>query len=128
MPNFPQVYKYRQSNSNDISSSIRDTIFSNIGILGWLGVYGEGAETCMNLFPRMVFLSFPIVRDQENPLQPPRGTHLRSSHFLDNSHNAVGGYSNKGGRAPGHKTLKAWDTTRFVRLYTIYEPARIQSK
>lgn len=69
---------------------------------------------------------FPDRRDQaQTPFSPLVGPTLRSSHFLDNSHNAVGGYSNKGGRAPaGHKTLKAWEdtTTRFVRLRTIYDP------
>lgn len=55
---------------------------------------------------------FPDRRDQaQTPFSPLVGPTLRSSHFLDNSHNAVGGYSNKGGRAPGHKTLKAWEDT-----------------
>lgn len=49
------------------------------------------------------------TRPEVTPLGPPRGSRWHSSHFLDNSHNAVGGYSNKGGTAPGHKTLKAAD-------------------
>lgn len=43
------------------------------------------------------------------PSSPSWEPRWHSSHFLDNSRNAVGGYSNKGGTAPGHKTLKAAD-------------------
>lgn len=45
-----------------------------------------------------------------------RGSRWHSSHFLDNSHNAVGGYSNKGGTALGHKTTESGERPRFVRL------------
>lgn len=50
-----------------------------------------------------------------------------SSHFLDNSHNAVGGYSNKGGTAPGYKTLKATDDRDSSGCATIHGFARIET-
>lgn len=60
-------------------------------------------------------------------LQVPRGSRWHSSHFLDNSHNAVGGYSNKGGTAPEHKTLKAADGRDSSGCATIHEFARIET-
>jgi len=59
-----------------------------------------------------------------NPSWEPR---WHSSHFLDNSHNAVGGYSNKGGTAPGYKTLKATDGRDSSGCATIYGFARIET-
>lgn len=96
----------------------------------WNALKGGVCRVCMGDLHESVSTHglplFPDRRDQaQTPFSPLVGPTLRSSHFLDNSHNAVGGYSNKGGRAPaGHKTLKAWEdtTTRFVRLRTIYDP------
>lgn len=59
-----------------------------------------------------------------NPSWEPR---WHSSHFLDNSHNAVGGYSNKGGTAPGYKTLKATDGRDSSGCATIHGFARIET-
>lgn len=75
-------------------------------------------------------ISFINATEATNPPVLPRasrGSRWHSSHFLDNSHNAVGGYSNKGGTALGHKTLKAANGRDSSGCSTIHEFARIET-
>lgn len=75
------------------------------------------------------FLLSMRPKSNNPPVLPraPRGSRWHSSHFLDNSHNAVGGYSNKGGTALGHKTLKAANGRDSSGCSTIHEFARIET-
>lgn len=70
------------------------------------------------------FLLSPAVEVIPPPWDPSWEPRWHSSHFLDNSHNAVGGYSNKGGTAPGYKTLKATDGRDSSGCATIHGFAR----
>lgn len=73
------------------------------------------------------FLLSLAVEATPPPSSPSWEPRWHSSHFLDNSHNAVGGYSNKGGTAPGYKTLKATDGRDSSGCATIHGFARIET-
>lgn len=71
---------------------------------------------------------------QPPPPSPPpcasRGSRVgHSSHFLDNSHNAVGGYSNKGGTAPRVQNAESDgrpnDSSGCVAIHAVSRGSRI---